>query len=52
MKRLPIACLLLILFAGTVSAASADCYKDGRTYRTDEVVNGFRCTADGKWVKA
>lgn len=52
MKRLPIGCLLLILFAGTVPAAFADCYKDGKAYKSDAVVDGFRCTAEGKWVKA
>ena len=52
MKRLPSTCLLLILLAGTIPCAYAVCYRDGQAYETGRVVDGFKCTADGKWVKA
>lgn len=42
---------LLILVVGTISAAYADCYKDGKAYPTGTVINGFICTESGKWVK-
>lgn len=51
MKSLSAAVLFLLLAAGVVASANAECRMDGRTYQTDEVVNGFKCTADGKWVR-
>jgi hypothetical protein len=51
MKRLQIIFFVLILFAGAISAAHADCYKDGKAYPTGTVFDGFICTEDGKWVK-
>lgn len=51
MKSLSTAVLFLLLAAGVVASAHAECRKDGQKYQTDEVVDGFRCTADGKWVK-
>ncbi len=51
MKRLHVISFIVILFVGTISTAYADCYKDGRAYPTGTVINGYRCTADGKWVK-
>ena len=51
MKRLYVISFILILFAGTISAAYADCYKDGIPYKTGKVIDGFICTEAGKWVK-
>ena len=53
MKKLQVIPLILILFlfAGTISAAYADCRKDGKTYPPGTVIDGFICTADGKWVR-
>ena len=51
MKRLQIMLLVLVLFAGTIATAYADCYKDGQAYPAGTVIDGFICMADGKWVK-
>ena len=51
MKRLQVILFILILFAGTLSAAYADCYKDGKAYPPGTVIEGFICTAEGKWVR-
>jgi len=52
MKLLLVVFVILIVLAGTIPAAYADCYKDGKPYPTGTVIDGFICTADGKWVKA
>lgn len=52
MKLLLVVFVILIVFAGTIPAAYADCYKDGKAYPTGTVIDGFICTADGRWVKA
>ena len=51
MKRLQFILFIMILFAGTISAVYADCYKDGKAYPTGTVIDGFICTAEGKWVR-
>lgn len=51
MKRLQVILFILILFAETISAANAVCYKDGKAYPTGTVIEGFICTAEGKWVR-
>lgn len=51
MKTLQAFYFALTLTAGSISLAYADCYKDGKAYPTNTVINGFICTADGNWVK-
>jgi hypothetical protein len=51
MKGVQVILVILTLFAGTISAAYADCRKDGKTHPTGTVIDGFVCTADGKWVR-
>lgn len=41
---------ILFLFAVTISAAYADCYKDGVLYPEGSIVGGFICR-DGQWVR-
>ena len=50
MKTLRVVFFGLTLFVGTVSAAYADCHKDGRTYPEGTVIDGFKCT-NNKWVR-
>ena len=52
MRRLSLLLFSLIAIVVTSTAAYADCYKDGQRYPTGTVIDGFICTADGRWVKA
>jgi len=52
MKRLYVMFIVLILLAGTISTAYADCYKDGKAHPIGTIVDGFKCTAGGNWVQA
>ena len=52
MKRsLYVITFILIMFAGTISTAYADCRRDGRTYPTGTIIGGFICTEGGTWEK-
>jgi hypothetical protein len=50
MKRSSSIFFILFLLAGTISAAYADCIKDGVRYPEGAVVGGFICQ-NGQWVK-
>jgi hypothetical protein len=41
---------LLFLLMATISAAYADCTKDGKSYPEGSVVGGYVCE-NGKWVR-
>lgn len=51
MSKISILFFVLGLLLWTISAASADCYKDGKAYKTGTKIDGFICTPDGRWVK-
>lgn len=51
MKILRIFYFALTVTTASTSIAYADCYKDGKAYPPNTVINGFICTADGNWVK-
>ena len=50
MKRSSSIFFILLLLAGTISTAYADCIKDGVKYPEGAVVGGFICQ-NGQWVK-
>ena len=50
MKGLSGIIFILLLLAVTLSAADADCYKDGTRYPEGSTVGSFICK-DGKWVR-
>jgi hypothetical protein len=51
MTKLHIVFIVITLFAATIPAAYADCKKDGKSYPTGTIIDGFICTPDGRWVK-
>jgi len=49
MSKMPILFFSLgLLLWRTTSAASADCYKDGKAYKTGTTIDGVICTPDGR----
>lgn len=49
MRTIKFVGFLLLAFAW--GSASADCYHDGKKYKTGERVGAYVCTADGTWQK-
>ena len=49
MKHVLICLLFSTLLILTATAVYADCYQDGRWYRTGARVGDFVCRPDGSW---
>lgn len=42
---------VIICFSFISSVSIADCYHNGKAYKTGDIVGGYVCTADGIWIK-
>lgn len=49
MKRVLIAIVMLLFIFPLSSPVNADCWADGKRYKTNEQRGKFVCTSRGKW---